>query len=95
MEIATLRRNSEGQGNQAIIGPQTELKRMQSRKAIFRGMMDYKNEMEIGIRNNLQHKNAKGTFTKIMFLDTLDKGNITGVTNLTFCGTFKRIHAKK
>lgn len=49
---------------QTMTGPQTELKRMQSRKAGFRGMMDYKKEMEIGIRNILLHKNAKGTFAK-------------------------------
>lgn len=53
---------------QTMAGPQTELKRMQIRKASFRGMMDYKNEMEIGIRNTLQHKNAKGTFAKKCFL---------------------------
>lgn len=58
-------------------------------------MMDYKNEMEIGTRNILQHKNAKGTFAKKIFRDSLDKANITGITNLSFCGTFNGIHAKK
>lgn len=81
---------------QTMTSPQIELKRMQSRKAGFRGMMDYKNEMTIGIRNILLHKNAKGTSVKKKkILDSLDKGNITRIINLTFCGTFNRIHAKK
>lgn len=66
-----------------MTSPQTELKRMQSRKASFRGMMDYKNEMEIGTRNIFQHKNAKGTFAKKIFRDSLDKANITGITKVS------------